>query len=64
MSKDLSQLREDYTGENLRRKDLSQDPIEQFQTWFSQAQDLEVVEPNAMSLATVDEKGQPWQRLR
>ena len=62
MSKDLSQLREDYTGESLRRKDLSQDPIEQFQAWFSQAQDLEVVEPNAMSLATVDEKGQPWQR--
>ena len=62
MSKDLSQLREDYTGKSLRRKDLSRDPIDQFQAWFSQAQDLEVVEPNAMSLATVDENGQPWQR--
>jgi pyridoxamine 5'-phosphate oxidase len=60
--KDLSQLREDYTGKSLRRKDLSQDPIDQFQAWFSQAQELEVVEPNAMSLATVDENGQPWQR--
>ncbi len=62
MPKDLSQLREDYTGKSLRRKDLSQDPIDQFQAWFSQAQELEVVEPNAMSLATVDENGQPWQR--
>lgn len=62
MPKDLSQLREDYTGKSLRRKDLSQDPIDQFQAWFSQAQALEVVEPNAMSLATVDENGQPWQR--
>lgn len=62
MSKDISQLREDYTGKSLHRKDLSQDPIDQFQAWFSQAQELEVVEPNAMSLATVGEDGQPWQR--
>jgi len=59
---DLSQLRKEYTGKSLRRKDLSHDPIEQFKTWFSQAEELQVVEPNAMSLATVDETGQPWQR--
>ena len=62
MPGDLSQLRKEYTGKSLRRKDLSHDPIEQFKTWFSQAEELQVVEPNAMSLATVDETGQPWQR--
>lgn len=62
MSQDISQLREEYTGKSLRRKDLSSDPIAQFQSWFSQSQALQVVEPNAMSLATVDKNGQPWQR--
>lgn len=62
MPGDLSQLRKEYTGKSLRRKDLADDPIEQFKSWFSQAEELQVVEPNAMSLATVDETGQPWQR--
>lgn len=62
MSEDISQLREDYTGHSLRRKDLDPDPIAQFRLWFAQAQELQVVEPNAMTLATVDESGQPWQR--
>ena len=62
MSDDISQLREDYTGHSLRRKDLDSDPISQFRLWFAQAQELQVVEPNAMTLATVDESGQPWQR--
>ncbi len=62
MSRDLSQLRKEYTGKSLHRSDLSEDPLEQFQRWFAQAEELQVVEPNAMILATVDENGQPWQR--
>lgn len=62
MSDDISQLREDYTGHSLCRKDLDTDPIAQFRFWFAQAQKLQVVEPNAMTLATVDQDGQPWQR--
>ncbi len=62
MAIDISQLREEYTGKSLRRKDLAANPIQQFETWFSQAQTLEVIEPNAMSLATVDATGQPFQR--
>lgn len=62
MSDDISQLREDYAGHSLHRKDLHTDPIAQFRVWFDQAQELQVVEPNAMTLATVDQNGQPWQR--
>ncbi len=63
MAKDLSKLRKEYTGTSLSRKDLAANPVDQFGSWFSQAQELEVVEPNAMSLSTVDENGQPWQRM-
>ena len=63
MAKDLSKLRKEYTGTSLSRKDLATNPLDQFERWFSQAQELEVVEPNAMSLSTVDENGQPWQRM-
>ena len=63
MAKDLSRLRKEYTGTSLSRKDLAANPIDQFESWFSQAQELEVVEPNAMSLSTVDRNNQPWQRM-
>ena len=59
---DISQLREDYTGGSLRRKDLDPNPFAQFQLWFDQARELQVIEPNAMTLATVDSQRQPWQR--
>ena len=63
MAKDLSKLRKEYTGTSLSRRDLAANPLDQFESWFSQAQELKVVEPNAMSLSTVDENGQPWQRM-
>ena len=62
MPDDISQLREDYTGHSLHRKDLDANPIAQFRHWFGQAQELQVVEPNALTLATVDQNGQPRQR--
>ena len=49
--------------QGLRREQLHPDPYEQFQLWYKQAIDSDIPEPNAMSLATVDESGQPWQRM-
>jgi len=46
----------------LSREALSPNPIEQFQGWFDEAISSEIPEPNSMSLATVDEDGQPWLR--
>jgi pyridoxamine 5'-phosphate oxidase len=51
--------RKDYTAGELRREDLLADPIEQFAVWFTQACEANVLEPNAMSLATVSAEGQP-----
>lgn len=59
---DLSDLREEYGQDTLTADSVNPNPIEQFRLWFQQAMDKQIAEPNAMSLATVDETGQPWQR--
>jgi pyridoxamine 5'-phosphate oxidase len=59
---DIHALREDYQKGELRRKDLQDDPFNQFEIWFQQACNAELLEPNAMTLATVSEQGQPFMR--
>ena len=51
---DLSNFREEYLKGQLHRKDLAENPFEQFQTWFEQALKADIPEPNAFSLATAD----------
>ena len=59
----LADLRKDYTLAGLRRVELEADPIHQFQKWFQQASDAQLVEPTAMTLATADSKGRPSARI-
>jgi pyridoxamine 5'-phosphate oxidase len=59
---DLTDFRKEYSDRGLKREDLDPNPVAQFSTWFSQATELGVHEPNAMTLATVDDAGMPWQR--
>jgi len=59
---DIHALREEYKIGELRRKDLQDDPFQQFETWFQQACNAELLEPNAMTLATVSDRGQPFMR--
>ncbi|HHB79762.1 MAG TPA: pyridoxamine 5'-phosphate oxidase [Saprospiraceae bacterium] len=56
---DLSNFRENYTKGGLKRKDLLDDPIEQFELWFRQSLQTDIAEPNAFSLATVSPEGIP-----
>ncbi len=56
---DLSSMREEYVNQGLRRKDLDDNPIKQFEKWFEQAMSADLIEPNAMSLATVREDMMP-----
>jgi pyridoxamine 5'-phosphate oxidase len=58
----IADLRREYTQGGLSREDLAPDPIDQFRHWFEQAERAELIEPNAMSLATVDAGGQPGLR--
>jgi pyridoxamine 5'-phosphate oxidase len=59
----LADLRRDYSLAGLSESDLTADPIEQFEKWFREALAAEIVEPNAMVLATVDASGQPSTRV-
>jgi len=57
MKIDLTSLRHEFTKGGLKRSDLNGSPIKQFELWFSQAKDVGVIEPSAMSIATYDETG-------
>lgn len=56
---DISSFRNEYLKGTLHRKDLDPVPMAQFEKWFNQAVDVGIPEPNAISLATVDELGRP-----
>jgi pyridoxamine 5'-phosphate oxidase len=59
----LAELRREYCLAGLRRAEMEADPIRQFQKWFKQAQEADILEPNAMTLATVATDGQPSTRI-
>ena len=56
---DVSDLRKSKTGAKLERRDLDGDPMALFERWFRDACESINTEPNAMSLATVDEDNRP-----
>lgn len=58
----LADFRKEYSEVGLHRKDLDADPVKQFAQWFSQAVECGLHEPNAMTLATTDRDGMPFQR--
>jgi pyridoxamine 5'-phosphate oxidase len=59
----IADLRKDYTLAGLRRIDLDADPVQQFQKWFQQALDAQLLEPTAVTLATADSTGRPSARI-
>ncbi|UHD17984.1 pyridoxamine 5'-phosphate oxidase [Thiocapsa bogorovii] len=48
--------------QGLSRGSLDPDPIRLFEHWYTAAIETELPEPNAMSLCTVDDGGQPYVR--
>ena len=61
---DIALLRKEYTLHGLHRKDLVQDPIEQFKRWFEESvRSAGDREPNAMTLATAKRDGRPSARV-
>ncbi|MDD8058130.1 MULTISPECIES: pyridoxamine 5'-phosphate oxidase [Shewanella] len=60
---DLSDIRREYTQGGLRRGDLPVNPMDLFEKWLQQAKDAQLTDPTAMCVATVDEQGQPFQRI-
>ncbi len=64
MEKDLSNFRQIYSLDKLLEKDILQNPMEQFQKWFFEAQNSDTErEANAMSVATLGKDGFPKTRV-
>ena len=63
MDSSIADLRQNYTKAGLSEKDLNSDPIAQFGVWFQQALDADLLEPNAMTLATATPDGKPTARI-
>ena len=58
-----AELRQHYDLGELNEEDVSSDPITQFHTWFEAAIGAELMEPNAMTIATADANGRPSARM-
>ncbi|MGD1850520.1 MAG: pyridoxamine 5'-phosphate oxidase [Cyanophyceae cyanobacterium] len=60
----VANLRQNYTRDGLHEDDVSDDPMQQFATWFAEASEIEeICEPNAMILGTVSPAGRPSARV-
>ena len=55
-------IRKSYQRAELKDSDLSPDPLVLFNQWWKEALDANLTEPNAMTLATVSQDGQPSAR--
>ena len=50
---DIANIRGKYTTKNFDIKDLDKNPFKQFEIWFKDAMNENLLEPNAFTLATV-----------
>jgi pyridoxamine 5'-phosphate oxidase len=60
---EISELRREYRAAGLDRDQLDDDPLAQFGRWFGEAERADLIEPNAMTLATSSPDGRPSARI-
>ncbi len=58
----LAELRESYCKGGLEEEGADPNPFVQFEQWLNEAVAADIMEPNAMTLATTDASGQPSAR--
>ena len=61
--KSINNLRREYKLNKLSEKTVQQDPLNQFEKWFKEVLKVGLIEPNAMILATADNKAKPSVRV-
>jgi len=59
MKHNLTKMRQEYTTQGLDEENLLSNPIQQFELWFNQAIQADILEPNAFTLATVGKDMSP-----
>jgi pyridoxamine 5'-phosphate oxidase len=63
MQKSIADIRRDYSLHTLNENDVAPNPIVQFTKWWNDAMESQVIEVNAMTLATCDKDGKPSARI-
>lgn len=59
----IENLRLEYRGSSLSEKEVTKDPVAQFEKWFRAAMSCDLAEPNIMTLATATSDGKPSARI-
>ena len=59
----LADMRRDYASRALTEHDAHADPLQQFTTWFDEALQAQLIDANAMTLATASPTGEPAARI-
>ena len=63
VSKEIANIRKDYSAKTLSVSEVNQSPILQFENWFEEAVNSKIEDVNAMTLSTVSPEGRPSGRL-
>lgn len=63
MSPSIADIRKTYAQAQLLESETASDPMRQFEKWWQEALQADILEVNAMTLATVDAAGQPDARI-
>ncbi len=63
MDKNIAELRQDYTLQGLSEAEIDSNPFAQFKEWFDEALSADILEPNAMTVATTTPEGKPSARM-
>jgi pyridoxamine 5'-phosphate oxidase len=63
MDKKISDIRREYSLHALNENEIAENPIDQFSRWWDDAERSEIVELNAMTLATSTVNGRPSARI-
>lgn len=63
MNKNIADIRNEYRLNLFDENDIAASPIEQFTSWWNDALNSEIYEPNAMTLATSTGDGKPSARI-
>jgi pyridoxamine 5'-phosphate oxidase len=59
----IADIRREYARARLDEADVSHDPLVEFARWFAEAQEAELRDPTAMTLATATTDGAPSARI-
>jgi pyridoxamine 5'-phosphate oxidase len=62
MQQSIADIRKEYSALSLKASEVDANPIDQFLNWFDMALNAEIMEPNAMTLSTI-EGNKPTSRI-